>query len=175
MKKSVLAILALTFATAFASAQLSSNTQSVALSAVVPEQISIDQPSAAVVNFAIQPMSASNTPGDVKPSFNTNYSLKPGRVMTVRAYLSGPLTGITSGNTDTIGVGNVLAKFNGAGSFVPFSGNSAATGLIAQTFTATSANHTGVQLNSVELAIASFQARVPDTYTGTLNFVAQAQ
>jgi hypothetical protein len=162
-----------------ASAQtISSNVQTVALNAVIPESISLDQPTAAVVNFAIQPMSSANTPGDAKPSFNTNYSLKPGRVMTVCAYLSGPLTGATTGNTDTIGTGSVLAQFTSTGNFVAFDGTTAcgqSHGLVAQTFTATSVNHTGVVGTTVALAIASFQAKIPDTYTGTLNFVAQAQ
>jgi hypothetical protein len=179
MKKFVLlAVVLALFCGVSAMAQtITSNVQTVSLNAVIPEYLSLDQPTAAVVNFAIQPMSNANTPGDVKPSFNTNYSLKPGRVMTVCAYLSGALAG-TSGNTDTIGTGSVLAQFNGAGTFTAFDSNTAcgvSHGLVAKTFTATSVNHTGVLPNTVALQIASFQALVPDTYNGTLNFVAQAQ
>ena len=180
MKKVIFVALVLAlFSAAFASAEtITSNVQTVALNAVIPEYLTLDQPTAAAVNFAIQPMSGAPTPGDVQPSFNTNYSLKPGRVMVVCAYLSGPLTGALAGNPDTISTKSVQAKFNDSGSFTSFDGNMAcgqSAGLIAQTFTATPTIHTGVWLNKVALQILGFQAKIPDTYTGTLNLVAQAQ
>jgi hypothetical protein len=110
---------------------------------------------------------------DLIPSFNTNYSLKPGRIMSVCAYLSGPVTGTTNGNADSISTNGVQAKFNGAGNYVSFDSNTACgmgSGLVGQTFTATATNHTGVQNNSVALQIMD-SVKVPDTYVGVLSNV----
>jgi hypothetical protein len=180
MKKVVFAILALTLSAACASAQTtSSNVQTVSLKAVVAEAITLDAPSASVVNFAIagNPFSTVATNGDVAPTFNTNYSLKAGRTMTVCAYLTGPLVGATSSNTDSIGTGGVLAKFNNTGNFVAFDGNTACgmgSGLVIETITTTATVHSAVRNEKVELQIGPLGGKTPDTYTGTLNFVAQA-
>ncbi len=176
---SVLLVLALFAVSAIAQTPISSNTQTVALNAVLQEAITIDAPSAAVVNFAIvgNPFSTVATDGDVAPTFNTNYSLKPGRVLSVCAYLTAPLVGSTSGNSDTIGVNGVLAQFNGSGNYVPFGGGSACgatNSLLVQTLTATSSVHSAVVNNKIALQIGVLGGKTPDTYTGTINIVAQA-
>jgi hypothetical protein len=180
MKKVVFGILALTLSAAFVSAQsVTSNTQTVSLNAVISEAITLDAPSAAVVNFAIagSPFSTSTTNGDVAPTFNLNYSLKAGRTVNVCTYLSAPLTGATSGNTDTITANGVLAKFNSTGNYVQFGGNTACgigSGLVIESLVTTAAVHSAVRNEKVELQIGPLGGKTPDTYTGTLNFVAQA-
>ena len=178
MKKSLFAIALLAVFASAAAAQVSSNVQQVKLVAVVPEYLTLDQPSAPVVNFAITPMNIGNTLGDTAPSFNTNWSLKPGRNVTICAYLSGPLTGSDTNNKETIGTGAILAKWSSTGTFAPFDGNTACamgSGLVISTTAVTSATHTYTALSTVYLAIAGPQAKFPDTYNGILNFVAQAQ
>ena len=179
MKKAIFSVFVLALSAFCASAQtVTSNTQTVALNAVITESITLDQPSAPVVNFAIvgNPFSTSATNGDVAPTFNTNYSLKAGRTMNVCAYLSGPLVGSTTGNTDTISANGVLAKFNSTGNFVAFDGNMACgmgSGLVIEAVHTTSIVHSAVRNEKVELQIAPLGGKTPDTYTGTLNFVAQ--
>ena len=183
MKKIVasFAILTLALFAVSASAQtVTSNTQTVALNAVVPEAITLDAPSASVINFVIAgtPFSTSATNGDVAPTFNVNYSLKANRSFTVCAYLpgTGALVG-TGTNNDKISSGNILGKFNGAGAFVAFDGNTAcgqAHGLIVDTITSTSALHSVTKNEKVEMQVGPLGGITPDTYTGTLNLVAQS-
>ena len=177
MKKSLFAIaLVVVFATA-AFAQ-KSNVQPVNLVAVVPEYITLDQPSTPVVNFAITPMNTGNTLGDTAPSFNTNWSLKPGKTVTICAYVNGPLKGSDATNSETIGTGSILAKWSSTGTFAAFDGNTACgmgSGLVISTTAVTPSTHTYTALSTVYLAIAGPQAKFPDTYNGVLNFVAQAQ
>jgi hypothetical protein len=177
----VSAVVALTLFAVSATAQtpIKSNTQTIALNAVLQEAITIDAPSVAVVNFAIvgSPFSTSVTDGDATPTFNTNYSLKSGRVLSVCAYLAAPLVGSTSGNTDTISANGVLAQFNGTGGYVAFGGGSACgatNSLLVDTFTTTPTVHSAVRNNKIALQIGVLGGKTPDTYTGTLNIIAQA-
>jgi hypothetical protein len=162
----------------FAAAQITSGPQTVALSAVVVEYVSLDAPSTAMVNFIIQPPYSAFPQGDVPVTFNTNYNVKPGKTVTVCAYLTGALAPSTVGNTDTISTGNVLAKFNGAGNFAAFDGHTACgfgAGLIVNSYLTTPAAHSVTVNNRIDLELNNFLGKVPDTYTGTLNLVAQAQ
>src|SRR3954465_14092406 len=67
------------------------NTQIITLNATVQEYLRIDAPSATMVKFDIDPMAFTPTFGDVKPAWNTNYSLRGGKTVAVCAYLGGDL------------------------------------------------------------------------------------
>jgi hypothetical protein len=161
MKKALVVLLAVTLlgSFTFAAPANTSNTQTVALKAVIPEYLALDVPSVSVVNFTMVYPYSAMVPGDNPVSFNTNYNLLPGKKVTVCAYLSGALLG-TGANTDTITPGNVLAKFNGAGNFAAFDSNTAcgmSSGLVVNTYPVTSTLHNMVQLTAVRLKVEQNQ------------------
>lgn len=160
---------------AFAASTGSSNVQQITLNATMQEYLRINAPSAAVVNFNVDPMSMVATLGDVKPTFNTDYSVKGGTTVTVYAYLGGDLVGPTGSK---IAMKNILGQPMSTGSYVAPAAVFGGTG-----WTITSklipvggfgGSFAGTINGSIGLEILDHVGGEPGSYTGTLNIVAQA-
>ena len=176
MKKVVLAALTLALsAGVFASAQATSNVQPVTLKAISAEFISISPMSGPTVTFDFSKQgNYNNANADTPPSYTMKYNLL-NRTITVCAYLSGPLTGQANAS-HTIDPSSINATIGGK----------------TLTFNNTCSNYTNaITVDSIEgatqasskteafqgmfIAVPGSFPPVPDTYTGTMNFVAQAQ
>lgn len=123
-------------------------------------------------------LNGSISTGSTVPAWITQWDLKPQRTQVqVCAYLSGALTG-TGGNPDTIPASNVLGQPDGTGSFTALTGTACgqSNALSISITPLTSANRrNGSRSDSIVLEInESGLSLSPDTYTGTLNLIAQA-
>jgi len=159
-------------------AQLTSAPVPVALVALAPESLTVTLTSGATVNFTLTGGSADL--GSITPAWTTTWNLKPSRnSVAVCVFLSGALTG-TGTNTDTVPMANILGQPDAAGSFTAITGNGCGqTGnaLLINTYALTSpASRKNVSKNdSVALEINDSALTLEaDTYSGTLNIVAQA-
>lgn len=168
---------ALIFAVAPAFAQLNSAPVPVALSATKPESLSVTLTTGGPVTFALN---GGTTTGSVVPAWTTNWNLDPQRTQVqVCVFLSGALTG-TGGNTDTIPPANVLAQPDATGSFTALTGSACgqSNALSISTHAITLSNRKNGSANdSVGLEINETSPPItisPDTYSGTLNILAQA-
>ncbi len=174
----VTAILACTFATPGWAQALTSAAATVALAAVKPESISVTITTPGPVNF--NPLTGTTTAGSVTPAWTTNWNLKPSRTsVAVCVFLSGPLAG-TGGNLDTIPAANVQGQPGGVGPFAALTGSGCGqvNALTISTTVITGANRkNGSKSDSVAAQINEtgiVPALSADTYSGTLNIIAQA-
>ena len=146
-----------------------------ALAAVKAETISVTITLGGPVNF--NPLTGTITTGSLTPAWTTTWVLKPTRTaVQVCAFLSGALTG-TGGNIDTIPAANVKGQPGGVGPFTALTG--AACGqtnaLSISTTTITGANKNSSKSDSVVLEVDETALTLSaDTYSGTLNIIAQA-
>ena len=159
-----------------ARAQLNSTPQTVALAASKPESLSVTITTPGPVNFS--PLTGTTTAGSVIPAWTTNWFLVPQRnQVAVCVYLSGALSG-TGGNTDTIPAANVQGQPGGTGSFTALTGTACgqSNALSISTTAINNSNRTnGSKNDSVALRInESGLSLSADTYSGTLNIIAQA-
>jgi hypothetical protein len=169
----LLAILACLAATP-ARAQ-TSNIVTVALSATLPNSISVALTVPGPVNFTLT--GSSTDAGSVTPAWNTTWNLSPSTTtVNVCAYISLPLAG-TGGNSDTILQANVLGKPDATGSFVAFTSTvcGQANGITVHSWSLASTGRKNItKSDSVLLEIDDSALTLQaDTYTGTLNIVAQ--
>src|SRR5574337_237225 len=158
-------------------AQITATPAAVALAATMNESISVSITTGGPVNFTLT--GSTTDAGSVSPAWTTTWDLKPQRnTVTVCVYLSGALTG-TGANTDTIPVANILAQANGGGSFLAMTGNGcgqAGNAFVVNTYTLATVGRKNISKNdNVSLEINNSALSLePDTYSGTLNIVAQA-
>lgn len=176
IKLMALAVLLGCTVTTSAWAQLNSTPQTVALAATAAESISVTITAPGPVNF--NPLTGTTTVGSVTPAWTTNWDLKPQRnQVAVCVYLSGALTG-TGGNADTIPAANVKGRPGGSGSFTALTANACgqSNALSISTTVIDNANRkNGSKNDSVGLEIDQTGLSLSaDTYSGTLNIVAQA-
>lgn len=159
-----------------AQAQMKSASQSIQLIAVKRASISVSLTNGGPVTFDLN---GNLTAGSSAPSWKTNWDLAPGQESTtvsVCVYLSGPLTG-AAGSAVTIPASRVEAKSEGSGGFKPLSGTACGqvNGLLVATVPINKANRKdGSQIDSLVLRVnEAGMSLPPDTYTGTLNILAQ--
>jgi hypothetical protein len=169
MKKSLFAIALLVVFAAVASAQVTSNSLSVTLKAVSPEFISLQPTMSPNINFNFQPGSTF-ADGDQMPGLAVSYNLASSKTITVCAYLSGPLQGLVQANTISADAVNLNAGNPGT---LSFKGTACGqpNGL---TWTSFSGQQGSKSVTSTGMFIQTgSKPPVPDTYTGTMNIVAQ--
>jgi hypothetical protein len=157
-------------------AQLTSPAQTVILTANATESIGVAISVGGPVIFTLT--GGSTDAGSVAPAWTTSWNLKPARTsVAVCAYLTGALTG-TGVNTDTIPAANVLAQADSSGGFNPLTGTACGAGNAVTIHTyplTTTATRHATQTDSVALEINDSALTLEaDTYSGTLNIVAQA-
>ena len=162
--------------TSLAWGQLTSTPQIVALAATKQESLSVTITTPGPVNFTLT--GGTNDPGSAVPAWTTNWNLKPQRnTLNVCVYLSGNLNG-TGGNTDNIPPDNVLGLADGTGTPTPLNSTAwgASNGLQIWATAINNSNRVdGSHGNSVALQINDSTLTLsPDTYSGTLNIIAQA-
>jgi hypothetical protein len=159
-----------------ANGQASSTPVPVTLIAHKPESVSVTLTSASTVNFALN---GTITAGDVSPAWTTTWNLFPtSSPVTVCVYLTGDLTG-TGGNTDTIPPANILGQPEGTGAFTALTGTACgqSNGLQINSVAINGSNKSGSANDSVALEINEASPALTlsaDTYSGTLNIIAQA-
>lgn len=156
-------------------AQSGSSSRALGPAPLAPESISVVLTAPGPVHFALN---GSVTTGSISPAWVSQWDLHPQRnQVQVCAYLSGALTG-TGGNSDTIPPANVLGQPDGTGSFIAFTGT--ACGLsnavsVSITPITNQNRHNGSKNDSIVLEISETGLNLSaDTYTGTLNIIAQA-
>jgi hypothetical protein len=148
----------------------------ITLNATVGESITVTLTTGSTVNFSLTGSSADA--GLTIPAWTTRWNLNPTRTtVTVCAFLSGPLNG-TGGNTDTIPVANILGSPAATGTYTAFTGTGCGqpNELTINTYsTASTGSKNVTESESVALEINDSTLTLQaDTYTGTLNIVAQA-
>ncbi len=157
---------------------LTSTPQSIVLAATKGESISVSAASPGTVTFDLN---GTVTPGSATVTWTTNWDLRPSRsAVTVCVYLSANLTG-TGANTDSIPPANVYGQADSAGSFLALTSNGCGqTGNALQVWTTTIDNSNrknGSHPDTLNLQIdetTPLLSLSADTYSGTLNIVAQA-
>ena len=177
MKKVVFAILALSLSAACASAQSSTTPNAVLLKAVVPEFISIVSSGVPQVNFNATAASPNYINGDGAPAFTLKYNLAGSKTITVCAYIT-PLTGTDNTNSVVVQPGWVNFSY-GKAQFGSFNStcNGQSNAFVLDTI-AHASSSTGTQEAFTGMFIqtpGSGYALPPDTYSGNLNVIAQAQ
>jgi hypothetical protein len=156
-------------------AQLTSAPQPVTLNALAPESLSVTLTTPGPVTFNLN---GGTVPGSVVPAWTTNWNLANTRTsLAVCVYLTGALTA-PAPNTDTIPPANILGQPDATGPFAALTGAGCGqtNALVISTTAITNANRrNGSRNNSVALEInQTGLSLAPDTYTGTLNIIAQA-
>jgi len=165
----ITSILVLALLAVSASAQ-TSNMKSVTLKAISPEYITLSQTMSPTITFTFQPGSTFAN-GDQNPGLSLQYNLASSKTITVCAYLSGDLVGTNSANIIPMkdvnfNVGNPgTQQFTGTCGTIPN----------AVTWTQFSGQQgtTAVSSTGMFIATGGAFAPVPDTYTGTMNIIAQ--
>ena len=160
-----------------ANGQASSTPVPVALVAQKAEAISVTLTSASTVNFAL---GGGVTAGDISPAWTTTWNLFPtSSPLDVCVYLNGALTGSIVGNTDTIPPANILGQPGGTGPFTALTGTACGKSNAWQinTISINGSNKSDGANDSVSLEINEASPAITlsaDTYSGTLNIIAQA-
>ena len=173
-----------------AKAQINSNTGTVSLNATLPESLTVNVTSGAVVNFTLAANTAANA-GSTTSTIQTAWVLQPGRTkVTVWAWVANGAAALTDGAGDNIPASAVTAAAAGSGSAggalntvasggagVPvFVSPAAATGVQIGNVTINGANKAGSTTTTLTWNINT--TGVPQlpaaTYTGTVNIQAQA-
>lgn len=166
-------------------AQLNSNIGTVALSATLPESLTITINSGGAVNWPALQANTAAQAGSTTTSVTTAWVLQPSRTaVAVWAYFGTAATALlhqTAGNPTDIPSSAVKIQVGGAGAFnaltnvSPF--NAAASGLqIGATISTTPGNKAGTRTDTLAYQIDTtvVPALAADTYKGTLNIEAQA-
>jgi|SRR5579859_13792 hypothetical protein len=170
MKKSLFAIALLLVFAAAASAQVNSNIQATTLKAISPAYISLQPTNSPTITFNFTP-GTNNANADQKPGVSMAYNLKNSTV-TVCAYLAGDLVGTDGGGVIAPGSLNAILPSGTVQFTKTCAGNSNA--ITVDTI------HNATQASGVSesfwlfLAVPGNFPPAPDTYTGTMNIVAQA-
>ena len=173
-----------------AKAQINSNTGTVTLNATLPESLTVNVTSGAIVNFTLAANTAANA-GSTTSTIQTAWVLQPGRTkVTVWAWVANGAAALTDGAGDNIPASAVSAAAAGSGSAggalntvasggagVPaFISPAAATGVQIGNVTINGANKAGSTTTTLTWNINT--TGVPQlpaaTYTGTVNIQAQA-
>ena len=169
-------LLAFAFASS-AAAQVTATAVPMSLSALKPESITVTLTSSNTVTFNLVGGSADT--GSIIPAWTTNWNLKHSEnTVMVCVFLSGALSG-TNGNTDTVPMAYILGGPGGVAPFTAITGNGCGqigNALVISTTALTNANRkNGSKSDSVALEINDAPLVLQaDTYSGTLNIVAQA-
>ncbi len=181
MSKRTLVLTALLWAflspifTTLAWGQLTSTPQPVVLTATKTESISVSAPAPGTVTFTLTGGVAS---GVGVPAWTTSWNLSQSRnSVDVCVYLTGDLT---SSGPDVIPPANVYGYKDGGGSRAALTNTAcgSSNGLVIRTIPISNANRkNSSQTDSVSLEIDETTPSISiaaDTYSGTLNIVAQA-
>jgi len=173
-----------------AKAQINSNTGTVTLNATLPESLTVNVTSGAVVNFTLAANTAANA-GSTTSTIQTAWVLQPGRTkVTVWAWVANGAAALTDGAGDNIPASAVTAVAAGSGSAGGALNTVASGGANVPAFVSPAAA-TGVQIGNVAINGANKAGSttttltwninttgVPQlpaaTYTGTVNIQAQA-
>jgi hypothetical protein len=169
---------------------LNSNVGTVTLNATLPESLTVNVTSGAVVNFTLAANTAAN-PGSTTSTIQTAWVLKPGRTTVgVWAWVASGAAALTDGAGDNIAASQVTATAAGSGSAGGALSTSASGGAGVPAFI-TPAAATGVQIGTVAITGANKASSTTTTltwninttttpqlpaatYTGTVNIQAQA-
>jgi hypothetical protein len=169
----------LAFASSLASAQLNSNTQTIALSATLSESLTVSL-SASSVNFNLTAGSATNA-GSTGVTATTTWVLKPSRTaLAVYAYFASATAALTDGGGNNIPSSAFFIGDNGGASTAvtqTFAGfGVAGSALRLANVTITNANRAGNRTDAMlyNINLSTLPQLPAGTYTGTLNIQAQA-
>jgi hypothetical protein len=162
------------------SAQLSSGSKTITVTAQAPESISIALTVGGPVSITLPTAQGQVTNGNVVPAWTTSWVLASSRTaVKVYAFFTGAtaLTGLNPMNT--ISALNFLGQANGgtstAFSAAAVSAVAMGTGVLVSTTTITSGNLTGSKSDTLALSLVNNTGVfATDTYTGVLNIQAQA-
>jgi hypothetical protein len=178
MMRAAVMVLIIAAACSVASAQLNSNTQTIALTATLPESLTVGL-SASAVTFNLTAGSAANA-GNIGVTATTTWVLKPTRTtLAVYAYFAST-NAFTDGGTNTIPTSAFFISDNGGastavtGTFAGFGAAGAALRLANVTITNANraGNHTDAMVYNINLS--TIPQLPAGSYTGTLNIQAQA-
>jgi hypothetical protein len=161
-----------------ANAQLNSNTLPIALTATLPESLTVGL-SANAVTFNLTAGSATNA-GNTNITATTTWVLRPSRTtLRVYAYFANSASALTDGGGNNIPTANFFIANNGGASTavnqtVAFGGANA--GLQLANVAITNANRAGNRTDAMafNINLTSLPQLPAGTYTGTLNIQAQA-
>jgi hypothetical protein len=170
----------MTLSASVASAQLNSNTATIALNAKLTESLSVTL-SAPAVNFTLSAGSATNA-GSTGITATTAWTLAAGRTAVgVYAYFNNATAALTDGAGDNIPssafyIADNAGTSNALVNTVPFGGANAGLQLanVAITTTNRSSTHTDAMAFNINLSGGTLPQLPANTYTGTLNIQAQA-
>jgi hypothetical protein len=179
MRRMVVVAVIIAAASSLASAQLSSNTQTIALSATLAESLTVSL-SASSVNFNLSAGSATNA-GSTGVTATTTWVLRPSRnALAVYAYFGSATAALTDGGGNNIPSSAFFIANNGGASTAvnqAFAGFGAAgSALRLANVTITNANRAGNRTDAMlyNINLTTLPQLPAGTYTGTLNIQAQA-
>lgn len=164
---------------AWAGSSISSNSVTVALTAHMPETISVSLTAGSTVSFDLS--QASPVAGSATPTWTTTWNLNPTNHAAVNTcvYFSSTtaLTGGTFGNI--ISTSNILGQAEGTGTATAITtlacGETNALQINTYSITSLNRHNTTGSTDSVSLEInTSGLSLSADTYTGTLNIISYA-
>ena len=171
-------LLALTFASSLASAQLNSGAQPIALNASLSESLTVSL-TANAVNFTLTPGNANNA-GSTNITATTAWVLKPGRTAVgVYAYFASATAALTDGAGDNIPSSAFFISDNGGASTaltgtVAFGGANGGLQLANVAITGANKNSNRTDAMAFNINLTPLPQLPANTYTGTLNIQAQA-
>ena len=179
MKRMAVAAMLMIVASSLASAQLNSNTQTIALSATLAESPTVSL-SASSVNFNLTAGSAANA-GSTGVTATTTWVLKPSRTaLAVYAYFGSATAALTDGGGNNIPSSAFFIGNNGGASTAvnqTFAGfGVAGSALRLANVAITNANRAGNRTDAMlyNINLTTLPQLPAGTYTGTLNIQAQA-
>lgn len=170
---STLAMVALAMAIAItpAAAQLNSNAGTVALSAALPESLTVNVTAGTTVNFTLAANTVANA-GSTTSSVKTAWVLSTGRTaVTVWAWVANGAAALSDGAGDNIAASQVTATAAGSGS-AGGALNSVASGGAGVPAFITPAAATGVQIGSVAINAGNRASSTTTTLTWNINTTA---
>ena len=177
--RSAVAILLLAAASSLAAAQLNSNTQTISLSATLPESLTVGL-SASSVTFNLTAGSATNA-GNTGVTATTTWVLRPSRTtLRVLAYFGSATAAMTDGGGNNIPSSSFFISNNGGASAAvnqTQAGFGVANSALQLSSTAiTNANRAGNRTDAMlfNINLTTLPQLPAGTYTGTLNIQAQA-
>lgn len=171
-------VLTMTFAASFASAQLNSAVQPIALNATLTEQLTVAV-SASTVNFTLVAGNAANA-GSTNVTATTSWVLQPGRTaVKVYAYFANSAAALSDGAGDTIPSADFTIADNAGApaaltNTVVFGGANAGLQLANVAITGANKNSNRTDTMAFNINLSTIPQLPAATYNGTLNIQAQA-
>lgn len=171
-------VLTMAFGASFASAQLNSAAQPIALNATLTEQLTVAL-SASTVNFNLVAGNAANA-GSANVTATTSWVLQPGRTaVKVFAYFANSAAALSDGAGDNIPSNDFTIADNAGApaaltNTVVFGGANAGLQLANVAITGTNKNSNRTDTMAFNINLSTIPQLPAATYTGTLNIQAQA-